>query len=181
MPVSEETYRLVALEDPEGNWELHCGRLVGKPGMTAEHNEVALALLFQLRDQLDPSQYHLRINMGRVRRSAENYYVPDVYVIPANLARAQRGTRELEFYDAPLPLIVEVWSRSTGDFDVDAKLPEYQRRGDLEIWRIHPYERTLITWRRQADGTYTELLYTGGTVQPTALPGVNIDLDALFD
>jgi hypothetical protein len=76
MPVSEKTYRQVALEDPEGNWELHCGRLVGKPGMTAEHNEVALALLFQLRDQLDPSQYHLRINMGRVRRSAENYYVP---------------------------------------------------------------------------------------------------------
>jgi Uma2 family endonuclease len=78
-------------------------------------------------------------------------------------------------------LIVEVWSRSTGDFDVDAKLPEYQRRGDLEIWRIHPYERTLITWRRQADGTYNELLYTAGAVQPMALPDVTIDLDALFD
>ncbi len=27
MPVSEQTYRVVALEDPEGQWELHRGRL----------------------------------------------------------------------------------------------------------------------------------------------------------
>ena len=61
-------------------------------------------------------------------------------------------------------------SRSTGYYDVDAKLPEYQRRGDLEIWRIHPYERTLIAWRCQADGSYTESLYTSGTVQSAATP-----------
>ena len=76
---------------------------------------------------------------------------------------------------------MEVWSRSTGGYDVDAKLPEYQRRGDLEIWRVHPYERTLIAWRRQLDGTYTELLYTGGRVRPVAMPDVTADLDALFD
>ena len=26
----------------------------------------------------------------------------------------------------------------------ETKLREYQLRGDAEIWRIHPYERTLI-------------------------------------
>jgi hypothetical protein len=27
MPISEETFERVALEDPDGKWELHCGRL----------------------------------------------------------------------------------------------------------------------------------------------------------
>lgn len=65
--------------------------------------------------------------------------------------------------------------------DVDSKLPEYQRRGDREIWRLHPFDRNLIAWRRQPDGSYSESHYTGGSVQPVALPGVTIDLDALFD
>ena len=60
----------------------------------------------------------------------------------------------LEVYDQPLPLVVEVWSRSTGDYDVEEKLAVYQQRGDLEIWRIHPYERTLTAWRRLPDGSY---------------------------
>ena len=77
--------------------------------------------------------------------------------------------------------MVEVWSPSTGDYDVDAKLPVYQQRGDLEIWRIHPYERTLTTWRRQPDGSYEETLHRDGTITPVALPGVTIDLGALLD
>lgn len=92
-----------------------------------------------------------------------------------------RGRPGLEVYEGPLPLVVEVWSPSTGEYDVDTKLPEYQRRGDLEIWRLHPFDRTLIAWRRQPDGSYSESQYTGGTVRPVALPGVAIDLDTLFD
>ncbi len=53
MPVTEETYRRVALEDPEGQWELHCGRLRQRPGMTLEHNQVQTRLLFDLMRQLD--------------------------------------------------------------------------------------------------------------------------------
>ena len=182
MPVSETTYRQVALEDPSGHWELHCGVLRQKPGMSFEHSNVTFRLAFSLAQQLDEREFVVRPNMGRVRRSVQNYYIPDLFVVPAELVREGRSERPsaLEFYAASLPLVVEVWSPSTGDYDVDEKLPEYQRRGDLEIWRIHPYERTLIAWRRQPDGTYTESLYRGGTVQPVALPGVTIDLDALF-
>jgi Uma2 family endonuclease len=81
----------------------------------------------------------------------------------------------------PLPLVVEVWSPSTGGYDVDAKLPIYQQRGDLEIWRIHPFERTVTAWRRQANGSYTETIYREGILAPVALPGVSITLDELFD
>src|SRR5713101_1769996 len=73
------------------------------------------------------------------------------------------------------------WSPSTGEYDVEGKLKEYQQRGDAEIWRIHPYERTITAWRRQADGRYTEALYRGGTVPVLSLPGVVIDLATLFE
>ena len=128
------------------------------------------------------SEFAVRSALGHVRRSSESYYIPDVYVVPLEVVREGRRLKPkaLEVYEAPVPLVVEVWSPSTGAYDVESKLPEYQRRGDLEIWRIHPYERTLTAWRRQPDGSYTETLYRGGTVQPVALPGVTIDLDALF-
>ena len=87
---------------------------------------------------------------------------------------------QLEAYTDPLPLVVEVWSPSTGDYDVETKLGEYRRRGDLEIWLLHPYSHSLTAWVRQPDGSYVEVHYTGGTVQPAALPGVTIDLDARF-
>jgi Uma2 family endonuclease len=149
--------------------------------MTAEHNHIMTRLFGRLFQQLDEREYTLRTNSGRVRRSSESYYIPDVFVIPMDLVRPLRGRSDLlEAYQAPLPLVVEVWSPSTGDYDVDAKPPEYQRRGDAEIWRIHPYDHTLIPWRRQPDGSYSETLFTGGTVYPIALPGVAIDLDALF-
>ena len=182
MPVSERTYLQLALEDPEGHWELYCGFLRRKPGMSVEHNFLTTELFIRLTQQLDRSEFDVRSNVGHVRISPQNYYIPDVYVIPMELVRPRRHRPDVvEAYDTPLPLVVEIWSPSTGDYDVDTKLLEYQRRGDLEIWRIQPYERTLTAWRRQADGSYTEAHYTGGTVRPIALPGVTIDLDTLFD
>lgn len=180
MPVSEKTYLQIAWEDPN-QWELHCGQLRRKPGMALEHNRLATRLLIRVAQQLDENEFDIRLGMGHVRRSSESYYIPDVYVIPMELVRPQRGRLALEVYEAPLPLVVEVWSPSTGDYDLDSKIPEYQRRGDLEIWRIHPYDRTLTAWRRQPDGSYEEAVYRGGKVQPASLPNVTIDLDALFD
>jgi len=180
MPVSETTYHRLALEDPEGNWELHCGKLRRKPSTSWEHNYLMVELFRQLDRQFEHQAFHVRANIGRVRQSAQSYYIPDVYVVPAEIVRSHRGDRGLEYYATPLPLVVEIWSPSTGDYDVDAKLPEYQRRGDLEIWRIHPYDRTLTAWVRQSDGSYRVTEHNGGLVTPGALPGVTIDLDALF-
>jgi Uma2 family endonuclease len=181
MPVTAETYRRIALEDPEGQWELHHGRLREKPAMSFRHNDSMAELGFQIRPQLDPKQYRLRVNAGRVKRTDESYYIPDVMVFPTSLAKEFRDRPDvLEVYEAPLPFVAEGWSPSTGDYDVDSKLPEYQRRGDFEIWRLHPFERTVTAWRRRPDGTYDELQFAGGKIQLHALPNVVVDLDALF-
>jgi len=182
MRVSDATYQRVALEDPEGQWELACGRLRSKPVMTTEHNAVIRELGHQLDQQLDWSRFVVSANTSRVHVSTGSYYLPDLCVLPRALERRLRerpGT--FEVYDEPMPFVVEVWSPSTGDYHVEAKLLEYQRRGDLEIWRIHPYEETLTAWRRQTDGSYDQFVQRGGSVQPAALPGVTIVLDRLFD
>jgi Uma2 family endonuclease len=98
---------------------------------------------------------------------------------------AEQALRErpgsLDAYADPLPLVVEIWSPSTGTYDMNAKLPDYQEHGDLEIWRIQPYDRTVTSWRCRPDGSYIESIHRGGTIRPDALPGVVIDLDELFE
>lgn len=181
MPVSEQTYRRVAMEDDE-TWELRGGRLRVKPGATAEHSDVTTMLGFSLMDRLDRADYHVRINGGRVRCSVEDSYVPDVFVIPDALTRPVRGKPDvLEACDDPLPLVVEVWEPPTAVYDAAGKGREYQRHGDAEIWLLHPYERTLRAWRRQPDGSYRGAVYDGGSVRPVALPGVELDVDAIFE
>jgi Uma2 family endonuclease len=181
MPVSEALFQQVAIADPEGNWELHRGRLREKPTMSAEHNHVLDELDYLLGEQLDRHIYRIRANLGHVARSDESHFVPDLYVVEARrVNEARRRGDPVETYRDPLPLVVEIWSPSTGQYDVDDKLPEYMRRGDAEIWRLHPHERTLRGWRRRPDGTYEEFLLAHGIVEPVALPRVRIDLDALF-
>jgi Uma2 family endonuclease len=181
-PMSDEAFERFALDDPDGHWELYCGVPRRKPAMTFEHNDVAFNLGLSLANQLDRREYRVRANAGRTRRPSRSYFIPDVFVIPRAAFEPKRGHPDrLEAYTEPLPLIVEVWSRSTGKYDVGTKLEEYQRRGDAEIWLIHPYERTLTAWRLRPDGSYDQTVITTGAIQPVALPGVTIDLDALFE
>lgn len=181
MPVTMETFERIALADPEGQWELHRGRLRPKPGGTFAHNETVSRLAAQLIVQRDATRYGLRLNQGYLNRTDENAYRPDLFVVPLGLPnQAWDIDAGLEAYDAPMPLVVEVWEPPTDDYDVDAKLPEYRRRGDREIWRVHPFEQTLTVWRRRSGGGYDESVHRSGVVRPVALPEVAVDPDALF-
>ena len=179
--VSEEMYRRFALADFDGPLELHDGVLREKPAMSVEHGGVMMDLALALGPQLDRDQYEIRINHAKLRRSEMHYYVPDLAVVPAALVRALRASPgSLDAYSDPLPLVVEIWSPSTGDYDIEEKLPQYMARGDAEIWMLHPFERTLRAHRLRSDGTFAEAVYSGGTVLVESLPGVVVDLDAIF-
>ncbi len=179
--VSEETYLRIALEDPETNWELHDGMLVEKPSMSYWHGDVSFELAFSIRQQLDPALYRVRVNHGRLRLRGATYAIPDVIVIPTDILGPEMDRPDvLEMYDAPLPFVAEVWSPTTGKYDIERKLPEFRDRGDREIWRLHRFERLVTAWRRRPDGGYDVVQFTGGKVGLHALPSVIIDLDALF-
>lgn len=180
MAVSPATYERLALEDDDTKWELVCGKLRAKPPMTSAHNSLNRWLHFELQRQLPFTDFEVSQESARVRLSNGNHYVPDLAVIPHGLVVPRLADRSLEAYLEPLPLVVEVWSKSTGDYDVEEKIVEYRLRGDLEIWRIHPYEKTLTSWVRNSDGSYAERLHRAGSIRCAALPNVTVDLDALF-
>jgi Uma2 family endonuclease len=179
--MSEEAYRELALGDPGGRWELAGGRPREKPWMSVTHSRVTMNLVAQLLRQLDWNIFRVTAGLARLRVSSGTYHMPDVVVIPAEAVRSlEANPFALDVYLDPLPLVVEVWSPSTGNYDVNEKIPGYQQRGDLEIWRIHPYERTLTAWRRQPNGDYVQTIYDGGIARPQPLPQVAIDLGELF-
>lgn len=152
-----------------------------KPAVTFGHSILVSRLHRDLVLQLDPARHWTSVDFSRVRRPGATYLIPDLVVIPVTLSDAFRGRWDaLPVYDEPLPLIVEVWSPSPGDYEVDSKFPVYQARGDEEIWRIHPVERTLTAWRRRPDGSYLDSTHHGGRVEIASLPGVTIDLGLLF-
>ena len=178
--MSEAAYVGFVQSGVEGSWELHDGRLVEKPGMSWDHLDAITELIARLHQQLDRADYRV-FTESRVRRPAATIFLPDVAVVPTRYGDEFRGRPgALAIFSEPLPLVVEVWSVSTGDYDVDTKIPVYMQRGDLEIWRIHPYERTLTRWVRQPDGSYKETVHHDGTITPVALPGVSIDIGRLF-
>lgn len=180
--VSEEAFRRVALRDPDGHWELHDGQLQEKPPMSFAHNWLMVKLGYLLLRQLDWKTHQVRINAGHVYPSPSNYFIPDLFVLPTEIGRHLQDRSDLlEVYDQPLPLVVEVWSPSTGSYDVDAKLPAYQARGDEEIWRVHPYEKTVTVWQRQEDGSYRESIHRDGSIAVASLPSAVIELAELFD
>lgn len=180
--ISEQEYRELALHGTDHLWELWDGVPVEKPSMSMRHDNTSFRLGHFLQSQLDWREFRVNVNGGKARRSARTYFIPDVVVIPAAFQMPfEHDPRAFNAFAEPLPFVAEIWSRTTGDYDIAAKLPAYRERGDLEIWYLHPYERTLTVWRRQPDGRYREETYTGGIVPVASLPGVSIDLDALLD
>ncbi|MCC7366127.1 MAG: Uma2 family endonuclease [Dehalococcoidia bacterium] len=182
MPVSEATYRALSLEDGDTTWELVCGHLRAKPPMTHAHGDAKSYLAVLLQVQLDRAAYRVHVDSVRTRLPGGSWYVPDLAVVPAGLTLPHLDDpKALDAYADLLPLVVEVWSPSTGDYDVATKLPGYRERGDAEVWLVHPYDRTVTAWRRQPDGSYAESRYAYPAAVPVeSLPGVRVELRQLF-
>ena len=179
--ISEREYRDLAIHDPDRAWELWDGALAEKPPMRRRHDDVAFFFGFMLQSHLDRAELRVNVNGGKTRYTERNYFEPDVIVIPTALVQPfANDPYTFNAYAEPLPLVAGIWSPSTGDYDIAARIPLYRQRGDRETVFLHPYERFLTAWRRQPDGSYTEQTYQGGVVPIASLPGVTIDLDALL-
>jgi Uma2 family endonuclease len=179
--IDAATYERLAVHAGYRFVELRDGVLVEKPPVSFRHARTIERVGRDLRPQLNPDDYLVFVESSRLR-VGESYLVPDLVAIQTAVERVHfdRDPNQLAVYDEPVPLVVEVWSPSTGAYDLVGKLPLYQARADREIWFVHPVERTLTAWVRRDDGSYAELVYRGGVVKCSALPGVRIDLGALL-
>lgn len=179
--MSEADYEAFVRTGAAGVWELHGGRLVQKPALSSVQREIVSRLARQLLAQLDAAEYEVRVNDCRVRGPDGTIHVPDLLVVPGAHGESSAGRSGVPILAKPVPFVVEVWRPADSGYDVDARISVYQQRGDLEIWLLHPLERSLTSWVRQADGTYTETIYQVGAALPAPRVGGPIDRGPRFD
>jgi Uma2 family endonuclease len=179
MQITERTFEDIVLANPGRKLEMYEGQVREKPQMSIGHIRMEAKLFLQLATQWKGSAFEVRMSRAPVRRSARNYSLPDAYVVP----RHPRGVplQRFEEFADPLPYVAEIWSPSTGAYDIDEKLPGYRDRGDREIWRLHPLEPRVRACRGRPNGSYEQLEFESGAVELHALRGVFVDLDDLFD
>ncbi len=79
--------------------------------------------------------------------------------------------------------IVEILSPSTSLRDHRDKLEMYERHGVKEYWIIDPIHKVVIVRRLGQDGKYGMPLIHAekGNLEVLTLPGLTVDLDAVFD
>jgi hypothetical protein len=77
MPVTAETFRRVALVEPEGQPRR-------TPAMSLDHVHAMVEIGIRLRSQLDPRRYRVRIDDGLARRLDHTRSILDVSVVPGD-------------------------------------------------------------------------------------------------
>jgi hypothetical protein len=82
--------------------------------MRIRHGEIPMLLGQVLLSRLDRSEYSVLAEL-RVRRPTATVFMPDVMVVPTAYSEDIRDRPVLAIYSEPLPLVVEVWSPSTGN------------------------------------------------------------------
>jgi Uma2 family endonuclease len=180
--ISFKTYAQLALEDPESRWEMWAGEVRRKPPESFLHGALIDALVEQLVPQLVGGAYRLSVNHARLMVDPHQVCLPDLALVPRALT--ERAVRErpraLEAYHTALPLVIDVWTPATAEYDVDAKIPEYRRTSTDEVWLVHPAARAVTTWIRRPSGGYHEVIRAGGLLSPARIPDLKLDIHALF-
>jgi Uma2 family endonuclease len=175
--IDPATYERLAVLEEHKLTELWDGVPVEKPVMRQGHGDAMVFLALALGPQLDLGHVRLRVNHTKLAIPGGNYFIPDVAIVPAPAIGVPDAA---DLFHVPAFLVVESWSPSTGACDARVKIPGYKARGDAEIWRVHPIERSVVRWVRQPDGRYDETLVTSGRIGLAALPGVAVDLADVF-
>lgn len=131
-----------ALPDDGQRYELVHGKLLVTPAPRPRHQRILGELYTVLRAFL------ARHPVGQVLWSPadiswgpDTLVQPDIFVIPARLARAERWEEIRE-----LLLVVEVLSPSTEDHDRHWKRRLYQERGIPLYWILDPDARQAEVW-----------------------------------
>jgi Uma2 family endonuclease len=152
------------------------------PAPSRPHQELVGELYHQLRLALEGKPYRCYIAPFDVRlpRSGEadelidTVVQPDVLIVSDLSKLDDRGMR-----GAP-DWLAEVLSPTTASHDQIIMLPTYERAGVLEVWLVHPVDRTLDIYRLEG-GRYGRptILELKGKTPISAFPGVSLDWDRL--
>ncbi|MBF0549683.1 MAG: Uma2 family endonuclease [Deltaproteobacteria bacterium] len=179
------TYHDYLTWDDDERWELIDGVLHSmSPAPSARHQFISMGLSAQIYNFLSQTPcriaaapFDVRLPKGdEADNQVDTVVQPDIVVIcdPAKLDdRGCRGAPEF---------VVEILSPSTADKDRTIKLALYENRGVKEYWIIDPEDNTVTVHLLGPDCHYdAPAIHAGqGDIKVATLPGLEIDLDAVF-
>ncbi|NWJ95694.1 MAG: Uma2 family endonuclease [Chloroflexi bacterium] len=102
---------------------------------------------------------------------------PDVTFI-----RQERLPQNMRSYPEVAPdLAVEVASPTDRDYDIEARVKEYQKVGVKQVWVIHPYSRTIDLYRLENGLLCQRIGINGELLGEDQIPGFKLKVGEIFD
>jgi Uma2 family endonuclease len=176
-PCQSALERFFAL--PEGTaCQLIAGELVMSPAPIPLHQYIVVHLsmpLFQFVEAANLGQVF--VSPIDVRLNNRNIFQPDILFIGKEKL-ALIGERMIE---GPPDLIVEVLSPSSAYHDLRTKFRIYEQAGVQEYWIVDP-ERKSVEIFTNSDSKFQlcQEIENKGTAQSVLLPGLSVELAAIF-
>ena len=173
----DEYHRMaeVGLLAPDARVELIDGEIIDMPPIGKEHTSV-VDQLNRLFVRAVGDEAIVRVQ-GSVRLGRMSEPEPDLVLLRSRAdfyrSRFATGTDTL--------LVIEV-SDSTLRYDRDVKIPLYARNGVPEVWIVDLQNDQLLVYGELESGKYRSHAVVGrpDRTELTALPGVSVDLSAVF-
>ena len=100
---------------------------------------------------------------------------PDLFYVPPD----GPAVITAEYIAGPPTLVVEILSPSNRTHDLVTKLGIYERAGVAEYWTVD-HRHVTLTVRFLVQGRYVEQPHDGSLVRSIVLPGLTVDVPALF-
>ena len=167
---------LHAMPDDGLRYELIEGVIVVSPAPILAHQDVSKRLLQLVMP------YETVHNLGwvyyaptEVRLSPMTAVQPDLLFVSRARASVLRPTH----VEGAPDLVVEILSPSTRRRDLVDKLAVYEAAGVREYWLADPAQRRFVAYTL-ANGRFEPIPQIGGIVRSAVLPGLEIDVTALF-
>ena len=155
--------------------ELFDGELIVTPSPVPDHERLTIRLAFQFGDAVWAGLGEVFTAPIDVKFRPGIVAVPDLVFV----SRERLGIVGRTAINGAPDLIVEILSPSTHRRDLGQKKALYERFGVREYWVVDPRARSVAVFVLRA-GRYKPLPIAGGVVRSTVVPGLAVDVAALF-